>query len=35
MINAGLERFTPRFERPFSLGLKLGNIATVARKPNA
>lgn len=32
---AGLERFAPRFDHPFSLGLKLGNIATVARKPKS
>lgn len=30
---AGLERIAPRFDHPFSLGLKLGNIATVACKP--
>lgn len=30
---AGLERLAPRFDHPFSLGLKLGNIATVACKP--
>lgn len=29
----GLERIAPRFDHPFSLGLKLGNIATVAYKP--
>ncbi len=32
---AGLEHLAPRFDHPFSLGLKLGNIATVARKPEA
>jgi SAM-dependent methyltransferase len=31
---AGLERLVPRnFDHPFSLGLRLGNIATVACKP--
>lgn len=30
---AGLERLAPRFDHPFSLGLRLGNIATVACKP--
>lgn len=32
---AGLERLAPRFDHPFSLGLRLGNIATVACKPAA
>lgn len=32
---AGLERLAPRFDHPFILGLRLGNIATVASKPAA
>jgi len=30
---AGLGRHAPAFDRPFSIGLRLGNIATIARKP--
>ena len=30
---AGFERLAPRFDHPLTVGVKLGNIATIARKP--
>src|SRR5262249_53976888 len=30
---AGVHRLAPRIDHPFTLGLRLGNIAAIARKP--